>query len=329
MINLPKVSVVTITYGHQDYIIETIKGVLKQNYTGKIEFIISNDNSPDDTDQVISDFFKSIEIPQNFEIIYIKNEVNKGVKNNFLFSLNKASGDYIALCEGDDYWTDPHKLQKQVDFLEANEEFGSCFTLYKIFFENDKVFEDAPKPFLREINKEFNGQVLTIDDFTKDWYTQILTILVEKDLLTSIDLSGYKYARDNHICYHLLKSKKSICLNELTSIYRKHEKGVFSGLSHKINYEQHYLIYEELYLNNRNDDNLYKFCMRMLDELIKNYHLIDLFEFWNKIQMKEAKLKLFFIYPKSQKLKFFNKINLGDKLLIIKEYFYRYVKTII
>lgn len=127
MINLPKVSVVTITYGHQDYIIETIKGVLKQNYTGKIEFIISNDNSPDDTDQVISDFFKSIEIPQNFEINYINHATNIGVMPNFYDALTKASGDYIALCDGDDYWTDENKLQKQIDFLEENEDYSLIF----------------------------------------------------------------------------------------------------------------------------------------------------------------------------------------------------------
>lgn len=323
------VSICSITFNHAPYIRECLDGFLMQQCDFDFEVLIHDDASTDGTAEIIKEYqekYPDIIKP----ILQIENQWSQGIRNiQSLYNFSRAKGKYIAMCEGDDYWTDPHKLQKQVDFLEANEEFGSCFTLYKIFFENKKVFEDAPKPILRAINKEFNGQVLTIDDFTKDWYTQILTILVEKDLLTSIDLSGYKYARDNHICYHLLKSKKSICLNELTSIYRKHEKGVFSGISHKINYEQHYLIYEELYLNNRNDDNLYKFCMRMLDELIKNYHLIDLFEFWNKIQMKEAKLKLFFIYPKSQKLKFFNKINLGDKLLIIKEYFYRYVKTII
>ncbi|MFV0156699.1 glycosyltransferase [Empedobacter falsenii] len=156
MINLPKVSVVTITYGHQDYIIETIKGVLKQNYTGKIEFIISNDNSPDDTDQVISDFFKSIEIPQNFEINYINHATNIGVMPNFYDALTKASGDYIALCDGDDYWTDENKLQKQIDFLEENEDYVLVGHNVRIFENETNETINSSFPFTNSIKPSKN-----------------------------------------------------------------------------------------------------------------------------------------------------------------------------
>lgn len=156
MINLPKVSVVTITYGHQDYIIETIKGVLKQNYTGKIEFIISNDNSPDDTDQVISDFFKSIEIPQNFEINYINHATNIGVMPNFYDALTKASGDYIALCDGDDYWTDENKLQKQIVFLEENEDYVLVGHNVRIFENETNETINSSFPFTNSIKPSKN-----------------------------------------------------------------------------------------------------------------------------------------------------------------------------
>lgn len=156
MINLPKVSVVTITYGHQDYIIETIKGVLKQNYTGKIEFIISNDNSPDDTDQVISDFFKSIEIPQNFEINYINHATNIGIMPNFYDALTKASGDYIALCDGDDYWTDENKLQKQIDFLEENEDYVLVGHNVRIFENETNETINSSFPFTNSIKPSKN-----------------------------------------------------------------------------------------------------------------------------------------------------------------------------
>lgn len=186
MINLPKVSVVTITYGHQDYIIETIKGVLKQNYTGKIEFIISNDNSPDDTDQVISDFFKSIEIPQNFEINYINHATNIGVMPNFYDALTKASGDYIALCEGDDYWIDPMKLQKQIDFLENNKDYQMVFSRC----------EELGNKGARKINICYNKEYFDTDIFNQ-WLIPTASVLFRNNLT----IEDYKIFNNPNILF--------------------------------------------------------------------------------------------------------------------------------
>lgn len=124
----PKVSVVTITYGHEKYIIETLQGVLMQQFDGPVEFIIANDNSPDETDEVVKNYFRENSIPANFEIKYTKHEINKGIVPNFVWVFEQTNGKYIAFCEGDDYWTDPLKLQKQVDFLEAHEDYGMVHT---------------------------------------------------------------------------------------------------------------------------------------------------------------------------------------------------------
>lgn len=153
MMNLPKVSVVTITYGHQDYILETIKGVLKQNYKGIIEFIISNDNSPDNTNQVISDFLNSTKIPPNFEINYINHSSNIGIMPNFYNSLIRATGDYIALCDGDDYWTDENKLQKQIDFLETNKEYVLVGHNVRIFENETNEIINSSFPFVNSIKR--------------------------------------------------------------------------------------------------------------------------------------------------------------------------------
>lgn len=133
---LPKVSVVTITYGHQDYILDTLKGVLMQEYNGEIEFIIANDNSPDETHRVVTEFLNTNSIPPRFEIKYTKHEKNLGMMPNFIWALKQATGDYIAMCEGDDYWIDPLKLQKQVDFLDANEDYVAC-QHYRYLLHND------------------------------------------------------------------------------------------------------------------------------------------------------------------------------------------------
>lgn len=120
----PLVSVVMITYAHENYILQAIEGVLMQEYQGEIELIISNDKSPDGTDVIIK---KTIEYhPRGNWIKYTRHEKNLGMMPNFIWAQQQAMGKYIAICEGDDYWTDPLKLQKQVDFLEANINFVAC-----------------------------------------------------------------------------------------------------------------------------------------------------------------------------------------------------------
>lgn len=126
--DLQKVSVVTITYGHEKYIKETLDGVMMQQYSGPVEFIIANDNSPDATQEIVKKYFLENPAPSNFEIKYTKHATNKGMMLNFIWALEQATGKYIALCEGDDYWKDSLKLQKQVDFLEENKECVFVFT---------------------------------------------------------------------------------------------------------------------------------------------------------------------------------------------------------
>ena len=120
------VSVVMITYNHEKYIQQAIEGVLMQKINFHIELIIADDTSPDQTENIVKKII--VEHPNGHWIKYTKHKFNKGVSKNFTWALKQAKGKYIALCEGDDYWTDPLKLQKQVDFLEENENIGLVST---------------------------------------------------------------------------------------------------------------------------------------------------------------------------------------------------------
>ncbi|MGP1500361.1 MAG: glycosyltransferase family 2 protein [Bergeyella cardium] len=120
----PLVSVVTITYGHEKYIGETINGVFSQKTNFPIEFIIANDCSPDNSDKIIRELIQNA--PEHITIKYTRHTENKGMIRNSVWAMSQARGKYIALCEGDDYWTDENKLQKQVDFLENNNDFAIC-----------------------------------------------------------------------------------------------------------------------------------------------------------------------------------------------------------
>jgi glycosyltransferase involved in cell wall biosynthesis len=113
-----------ITYNHGAYLADAINGVLAQNGNFEVELIIADDCSLDNTQRMVESFSDN----KNYNWIkYIRHSSNKGMMANFIWALQQASGNYIALCEGDDYWTDVYKLQRQVDFLENNSDYSGVF----------------------------------------------------------------------------------------------------------------------------------------------------------------------------------------------------------
>lgn len=118
----PLLSVCIITYNHEQYIGQSIESVLMQQCNFPIEIVIGEDCSTDNTGVICRDY------AQKHSFVNLsENAANIGMVNNFLQTAKACSGKYIAMLEGDDYWTDPHKLQKQVDFLEANPDFVLCY----------------------------------------------------------------------------------------------------------------------------------------------------------------------------------------------------------
>lgn len=125
MLNKKKLSIIVLTYNHQDFITKAIEGVFMQKVNFPIELIICDDKSPDNTDKVIKSLIENT--PSSIEVKYTQHSINKGATPNFYYALEQVTGDYIAFCEGDDYWTDENKLQTQYDFLEENREYSICF----------------------------------------------------------------------------------------------------------------------------------------------------------------------------------------------------------
>lgn len=136
----PKVSVCMITYGHEKFIEQAINGVLMQDCDFEMELIVANDCSPDKTDAVIQNILENH--PKASSIKYIKQDENLGMIPNFIFAMQECEGKYIALCEGDDYWTDPFKLQKQVDFLEVNPDYILSFHKVKMLKPLGELVDD-------------------------------------------------------------------------------------------------------------------------------------------------------------------------------------------
>jgi glycosyltransferase involved in cell wall biosynthesis len=132
--NSPLVSILCITFNHEKYIAQAIEGFLIQKTNFKFEIIIHDDASTDKNVDIIKSY--QVKNPELFKCIFqAENQYSKkdGSLENAIFSAPR--GKYIALCEGDDFWTDPYKLQKQVDFLENNEEYGLVHHEADYFFQ--------------------------------------------------------------------------------------------------------------------------------------------------------------------------------------------------
>ncbi len=126
-----------ITYNHENYIEEAINGVLMQDCEYEIELIISNDCSTDHTNTIIQNIINTH--PRASRIKYFNHDKNLGMMQNFIFTIKQCDGDYIALCEGDDYWTDPLKIQKQVGYMLLNPTISFSFHRANILFK-EKLF---------------------------------------------------------------------------------------------------------------------------------------------------------------------------------------------
>ena len=140
----PMVSISCITYNHVNFIRDALQGFLMQETSFPVEIVVHDDASTDGTEEIIKEFennfprlFKCFYQPEN---TYRKPEL-KHLRDPFM---NARSGKYIALCEGDDYWTDPLKLQKQFDYLEQHQEFVMCYHAYKI--RQGEIIQDKSLP---------------------------------------------------------------------------------------------------------------------------------------------------------------------------------------
>ncbi|MBP5322509.1 MAG: glycosyltransferase [Bacteroidaceae bacterium] len=198
----PLVSVVTITYNHAPYIAKCIEGVVMQQVDFPMEFIIAEDCSTDGTRAICEEY--AAKYPDLIRLI--TSERNVGYNPNELRAMRAARGKYIAYCEGDDYWTEPQKLQRQVDFLESHPDYSVCFhRCHHLDVETGEMKEDNSGSLF--INGEESMDV-SLDMFFGKWITQPLTMVFRTEAYDLSLYNKYKYYRDMHQIYHLMKKGK-------------------------------------------------------------------------------------------------------------------------
>lgn len=225
--NKPVVSVVMITYGHQNFIEEAIEGVLMQKTTFDYELIISNDSSPDNTDCLVNEILKNN--PKSSLINYISHEKNLGMIANFISTLKIARGKYIAICEGDDYWIDPLKLQKQVDFLEENPDFGLVHTSNKVFIQKTQEFALQSRE-VSDVENIFERMLFDSNPICT------LTACFRKNILfeylenKDVDRDAF-LLNDYPIWLYFAKNSKVKFINDVTGVYRISEESASQSVN--------------------------------------------------------------------------------------------------
>jgi len=218
----PLVSVIMITYGHEKYIEEAIRGVFLQKTNFPLELIISNDKSPDSTDEIVKNIIKYA--PENISVNYIHHPENIGMHHNFTSALRTAQGKYIAVCEGDDYWTDENKLKKQIDFLEKNEDF--TLTFHNVFIRNGETLR-ADLDYEKRLSSK---NVYTINDLSKGNFIHTLSAVFRNMEIEFPEWYFSSFLGDYPIWLWLSKKGKIKYFPEKMGVYRENV-GVWSGKS--------------------------------------------------------------------------------------------------
>jgi glycosyltransferase involved in cell wall biosynthesis len=187
----PYVSVVIITYNQDQYIHQAIDSVLEQTDCREIEIIVGDDASTDNTKKILEEYKKKH--PNVFTIISRKN--NLGPSSNLYELFSHCTGEFVALLEGDDFWTNPRKLKEQTDFLEINESHVACTHRYKVVDESGGVLLDE----YHGVGRPKLG-VYTLEDFQNYKYFGLLSSLVFRNILINeeVDYSIIKNG-DNFI----------------------------------------------------------------------------------------------------------------------------------
>ena len=241
---IPNGIMVTIrcaTYNHEPYIRQCLEGFVMQKTNFLFEAVVHDDASTDKTADIIREF--ATKYPEIIKPIYqTENQYSKHDGSLTRIMNAHTRGKYIALCEGDDYWTDPLKLQKQVDLLEANPEYSMCFTNAEVLYDGIVAPKSGTSIYNHLQSKEYSGT-----DILKKW-----TVPTASVVFRNYFNEGKVMPWDNRFFFGdivlflwLAEFGKLWCINEKTVVYRRNSKGVTFG---KYDYKKrvnHYLAIRE------------------------------------------------------------------------------------
>lgn len=266
----PLVSICCLTYNHAPFVRKCLDGFLMQETTFPVEILIHDDASTDGTDTIVREY--AAKYPDRiFPLYEDENKFSHGYqgKMDITFNYSRAKGKYIATCEGDDCWTDPLKLQKQVDFMEAHPDYSVCFhNCHHYDVRSGKV--RYPRNY-NYITDQREGVDVTVDDYFHKNLIVPLTMLFRLSMYSFDWQKRYKYYRDTYEIYHLLKAGKGYWMKFDGGVYTMHGGGISTSASVEQHCWEEREHIKELYLNNR-DDVLGKY---LVETLLWNYDVFS------------------------------------------------------
>lgn len=221
----PKVSVLMLAYNQENYIDEAIRSVLLQQTDFNFELVIGNDASSDRTGA------KCMEWKNKYpeRVVLFNREKNLGLQQNFIQTYEKCWGEYIAICEGDDYWTDRHKLQKQINFLDVHPDYSTC--IHRVI----NYYEDKGTKSLSNGGQKKDTDII---DLAQSNYISNVSSIFRRGLFGPLpqwfaEVSTYDYA------IHLLNAQhgKIHYMSKPMAVYRQRSSAIWSeaGTDKKLN----------------------------------------------------------------------------------------------
>lgn len=273
-------SVCMVTYNHEKFIEQAINGILSQKFCFKLEIVIGEDCSTDNTRQLC------IQYKEKYPDIIKLNlpQTNQGAQPNFIDTYKLCTGKYIALCEGDDYWTDENKLQKQVDFLEQNPDFSLSSHNSAILAHNGNLLYDPP----------LDKTVYTTENLIDlDWGIMTASIVFRRSEFYFPD--WFKDVRNGDYALQLLLSTKGNInyFPEYMSVYRRHLGGITSQFNPFSSTKTLHLL-----LNAFNEETGYKYNSNIKRKLCRIYKGYATTAKNNKLRRQQIALQLIYCFSK-------------------------------
>ncbi len=286
----PLVSISCITFNHASYLRQCLDSFLMQKTDFLIEIVIHDDASTDGTKAIIEEYqTKHPDII--FPMFQQENQYSRGLRGMMIrYNLPRCRGKYIACCEGDDYWKDPLKLQKQVDFMESHPDY--CFSMGRVDFLYQHTLKMLPK---KELVNPSQHAFFTLADYLKQPFSQMSSFMFRKGNQLIPDWVSNVSAGDQSLVIIMTGKEGKIKFHdEVFSVYRVNEHSVMqsnilSVLSNNrkaFKYWNEYLDFKyDKLLKSRMLENYilyYLFKPTFMRKLYKNYMFESILQFFYK-----------------------------------------------
>ena len=239
----PKVSIICTVYKHEKYLRQCLDGFVMQKTEFPFEILVNDDCSPDNSAAIVREY--ETQYPDLFRCVYQnENQYSKGMLPWWEVLFPMAKGEYLAICEGDDYWIDSYKLQKQVSFLDNHPDYVACF-------HNARVFDGKSYHLFNSVNE--NHFPSTEDIIKRLWFIATPSIVC-RNIITEFPKWRKGVINEDYLLELLLaREGKFYYMDDVMAVYRQEGQGISTVL-------------------NANQDKLYDSLISLLSKMKEEYN---------------------------------------------------------